>query len=204
MGNGWSRNWGRIHRHPVGASLVESLVGIMILVPVLLLIFACAEIFCAEEYNCRTCRDAARQAASVCPAPTDRNGPLSENSPAFRAANRVIGKNTVSKPSEQSMFSDVELVEVSMQGLKVQSGENVEGPINGYVSVKTAITVKLPISCGAVLPANLRLVSAYSFPITATVSATTPTSPATIPRVQYPAKTNVPRVQVNVFQGNQR
>src|SRR5271170_8348027 len=108
MGNGWSRNWGRIHRHPVGASLVESLVGIMILVPVLLLIFACAEIFCAEEYNCRTCRDAARQAASVCPAPTDRNGPLSAKSPIFLTATRVVEKGSIAKHSDQSTFSNVE------------------------------------------------------------------------------------------------
>jgi hypothetical protein len=191
----------RIYRKRAGASLIESVFGITILVPVLLLMFSCAEIFCAEEYNSRICRDAARQAASVCPAPTDRNGPLSAKSPIFLTATRVVEKGSIAKHSDQSTFSNVELVGVSLQGLKMQSAEDVEGPISGYVHVQTAITVNLPISLGSFLPSGLRLMSDYGFPITATSSATKPA--VAIPAISNPLKPQVPHVQVNLYKGYQ-
>jgi len=137
----------------------------MIFIPILLLIFACAEIFCAEEFNSRVCRDAARKAAMIPPQGNERNGPLAAKSLLYKTAYDVVQGNAV---ANSSTFSNVKLGEVSLEGLTRQSGENLQERISGNVRVKTSISVKLPASIGKVLPETICLTNSYSYPLTAT------------------------------------
>jgi hypothetical protein len=151
-------------RKHAGSSLIESVFGIMIFVPILLLIFVSVEIFCAEEFNARVCRDAVRKAAMIAPQSNERDGSLSQKSLLYKTAHDVVQRSSVANPS---IFSNVELSDVSLEGLTRESGEYLQERVSGNVRVKTSITVKLPASLGNVLPSNICLSNSYSYPLTA-------------------------------------
>jgi len=101
------------------------------------------------------------------------------------------------------MFSNLKLVEVSLQGLTMQSAEDVEGQISGYVHVKTSISVRLPVALGTIVPGDLLLFSTYGFPITATTSAGNSPTAANLPQIKNQTVPLVPPVQANLYKSYQ-
>jgi hypothetical protein len=147
-----------------GVSMIETVFGLAFFVACLIMVVAVIEIACAYEFNSRICRDAAKSAGKVTPSSTDKNGKLMGESQIYRAAQDVVGQYS---GQGQAVPGDINLEDVSVSGLALNKDDSVAGPVGGFVTVTTAIRLRLPLSILSAKPYELCLSSKQTYPITA-------------------------------------
>jgi len=108
-----------------GTSLIELCAGLIIAIPVFLLLVDCAILIMGLQINDKTCREAARVAASGLPASAE-----------------LRAQNIVSKADEEkmSMIADLRLVSVvnTLSPVNIKVVQLDGGTISGTVTVTTA------------------------------------------------------------------
>lgn len=160
-------------KHKRGQSIIELVIGLMVLVPIVLLIFDLAVLVLGVQQNDSICREAARVAAAGDPTKAndlqDRANAVvtraNNNTKGMLSNFKLISVNT--NPSQAAINTQIAQWQVPPPG----SG-NTGGPITGTVTVDTEVDIKPFLVKYAYNGQTLTFRSRQSFPFTYVVPNT--------------------------------
>jgi hypothetical protein len=147
-----------------GTSVLEAVLGAVLLAGVLTTGLDIAILYMGYQCNLSVSREAARSASMAKPSITDTNGNLNHSSPIYAAALDVFEKRG---PSSNSWISKPRIISVSLDGLRFQESTAYGAPISGFVTVKSATDVFLPVTIKNIVPDSVTMQATISYPITA-------------------------------------
>lgn len=130
-----------------GQSIIETVVGIIFLIPIVLFLLDIAVLVMANTANDNLCKAACRAAASAKDTGTNLGTAKAGYDAAVAASNTFVTSDIINKPSGGTSFVTSYcwngMGNPDLQGTSWPSG--VPQPADGHVTVLTTMTVKVPV-----------------------------------------------------------
>lgn len=151
-----------------GQVTVETIAGLMVLIPIFLALYDCIVVLLAFTFNEDACRNAARAASTV----TATSSALAQTAAQDRAnsiiKNREKRYAQTKMPNGDPFIEGPKLKTCTISNFKAP--DEFGGPIGGTVSVQTEVKVNLPVAIAGVTPTNVTFLASSAFPLTGQVN----------------------------------
>jgi hypothetical protein len=142
-------------------SLVETMAGLIVIIPVFLCLFDIVMVYIGYNTNLTACRDACRAASTADPPANTANGDKTAGNAFFDRAQSICDSL---KQAEGGYVKGPNLDKVTVTNF-VDPGP-LGGNYQGNVSVTTSIVVRLPASIPKISPETIPISTSNTFPLT--------------------------------------